>query len=109
MYCKNCGTQLPDDASFCLKCGTPQQAGVQAQTEVPQWETCEIHWENTTKGFFSMSTLRFWAERIGPDGTENVGVTESINETEPITPIKKNQQRMYDLVDQLKVKLLRDG
>ncbi|MGD0978776.1 MAG: zinc-ribbon domain-containing protein [Candidatus Bathyarchaeia archaeon] len=32
MYCPKCGTQLPDDASFCIKCGTslttaqPQQA-----------------------------------------------------------------------------------
>ncbi len=22
MYCHNCGTQLPDDAAFCVKCGT---------------------------------------------------------------------------------------
>lgn len=24
MFCMNCGLQLPDDAKFCLKCGTPQ-------------------------------------------------------------------------------------
>lgn len=28
MYCKKCGQQLPDDANFCLKCGTPQRAGM---------------------------------------------------------------------------------
>ena len=22
MYCHNCGAQLPDDAAFCVKCGT---------------------------------------------------------------------------------------
>lgn len=22
-YCKNCGKQLPDDAKFCVDCGTP--------------------------------------------------------------------------------------
>ena len=25
MFCINCGTQLPDDASFCSKCGKPQR------------------------------------------------------------------------------------
>ena len=23
MFCKKCGTKLPDDANFCVKCGTP--------------------------------------------------------------------------------------
>ena len=23
MYCKNCGTVIPDDASFCESCGSP--------------------------------------------------------------------------------------
>ncbi|MGA8603947.1 MAG: zinc ribbon domain-containing protein, partial [Thermoplasmata archaeon] len=24
-YCKKCGAQIPDDAQFCMKCGTPVQ------------------------------------------------------------------------------------
>ena len=26
MYCKSCGTQIPDDAAFCAKCGAPVEA-----------------------------------------------------------------------------------
>ena len=25
-YCMNCGKQLPDDAKFCIDCGTPVNA-----------------------------------------------------------------------------------
>ncbi len=44
MFCVNCGTQLPDDANFCGKCGTPQKSGSRIG-EGPtgtKWETCEI-------------------------------------------------------------------
>lgn len=27
MYCVKCGTELPDDAAFCLRCGAPQVGG----------------------------------------------------------------------------------
>lgn len=27
MYCRNCGKQLPDDAKFCVDCGTPVKEG----------------------------------------------------------------------------------
>ncbi|HTP55630.1 MAG TPA: zinc-ribbon domain-containing protein, partial [Thermoplasmata archaeon] len=27
IYCTKCGTQLPDDARFCAKCGTATAAG----------------------------------------------------------------------------------
>ena len=37
MFCKNCGTQLPDNATFCSKCGTKlgegQQMGVRPQSQ----------------------------------------------------------------------------
>lgn len=112
MYCQNCGTQLPDDASFCLKCGRPQQAGVQAQTATPLWETCEIQWRNTSKkGFFSNPTICFVAERIGPDGTQIIGITENVISTHPASSLdsKEEKQQMYSYVDQLKANLLRDG
>jgi hypothetical protein len=33
MYCMKCGTQLPDDAKFCLKCGASMGASVDAQPQ----------------------------------------------------------------------------
>ena len=33
MYCPKCGTQLPDDAAFCLKCGTNLTAVKEKQAE----------------------------------------------------------------------------
>ena len=31
-YCSNCGSQLPDNANFCNKCGTRMQAASTAST-----------------------------------------------------------------------------
>ncbi|MDR1018278.1 MAG: zinc ribbon domain-containing protein, partial [Lachnospiraceae bacterium] len=31
MYCKNCGTQLPDEAKFCNLCGTKQDVEMHNQ------------------------------------------------------------------------------
>jgi hypothetical protein len=41
MFCMNCGVELPDNASFCLKCGKPQQTTDVVQ---PCAET-QGHWE----------------------------------------------------------------
>ena len=35
MYCLKCGTQLPDDAAFCFKCGTSVAAAQPKQTAAP--------------------------------------------------------------------------
>jgi hypothetical protein len=35
MFCGDCGTQLPDDAAFCGKCGKAQKAGVVVAE--PRW------------------------------------------------------------------------
>lgn len=45
MFCIKCGSQLPDDAAFCLKCGARQQSPVQAPpatTPPPQEAAKEI-------------------------------------------------------------------
>lgn len=36
MFCKNCGTQLPNDAVFCYKCAQPTNSPHQARTPQPQ-------------------------------------------------------------------------
>lgn len=56
MYCSNCGTQLPDDASFCLKCGKSVVSSNPKSVE-EKWETCEIVCENYE------SSMSFWDRR----------------------------------------------
>jgi hypothetical protein len=49
VFCTACGTELPDDANFCLRCGKPQRDGVAAPAAAvadadpdARWETCRI-------------------------------------------------------------------
>jgi hypothetical protein len=43
MFCSNCGTQLPDNANYCLKCGKPQVKGAQASiSHVVRWEYKDV-------------------------------------------------------------------
>jgi len=95
MFCSNCGTQLPDDANFCLKCGKPQRAGVQIAE--PQWETCEIHWgEEWCSNWWGGAKGCFWAEAVGPSGVYNAGRTETFHVPHgaysPSGPLGKDSQ-----------------
>jgi len=38
MFCKNCGSQLSDDAKFCEYCGTPIEVAEDVQTNTPEPE-----------------------------------------------------------------------
>ena len=40
MFCKNCGTQMADDAVFCANCGAPaaQEQQAQPQYQQPQYQ-----------------------------------------------------------------------
>ncbi len=75
MFCVACGTQLPDEANFCLKCGKPQKADVRAPEPAPKYETCEIKFEVVKEALFGVGDddLRFWAEALGPQGIYNAG------------------------------------
>jgi allophanate hydrolase subunit 1 len=41
MYCQYCGTELPDVAGFCQKCGKARQQPVAAHPQ-PSYEVCFI-------------------------------------------------------------------
>jgi hypothetical protein len=67
MYCLNCGTQLPDEANFCWKCGKPvKPVNTQDNQHENQVETCEIIFEER----FSIpnNQFRFIAQAISPKG-----------------------------------------
>lgn len=77
IYCMQCGTQLPDTAMFCLKCGKPVGGAVQSTPQPePKWEYCEIVYDDPqskrkkawTKTY---SDIIFWAKGVGPAGTFN--------------------------------------
>lgn len=38
MYCTNCGTELPENANFCLKCGVRTAKGVEGKVPLPYRE-----------------------------------------------------------------------
>ena len=46
MYCESCGTQLPDEASFCWKCGQPQRDAARHAPDSQQYETCTIEFQD---------------------------------------------------------------
>ncbi len=42
MYCQKCGTQLPDDANFCLKCGAAQRTQAKSPLGSKSYEVCYL-------------------------------------------------------------------
>jgi len=70
MYCVQCGKDLPDDANFCLQCGTPQRSDKLSAARVPRWETGVIFCEAIDEvGFFNPKiVLRLGLEATGPQG-----------------------------------------
>jgi len=96
MFCGQCGKQLPDDANFCLKCGQPQRASVQAVE--PRWEMCEIRFDSKQKGFFNTIDW-FWAQAVGPKGSYNAGESEPVLSSS--ANIKKRDDALHKLIQRL--------
>lgn len=68
MFCVKCGTKLPDDANFCLKCGVPQQQGNAFIEEKVPWEICTVELADIKHRNFGKSEYQFVAEATGPSG-----------------------------------------
>lgn len=47
MYCVNCGKELPENARFCLYCGTKVNSIVEAKPQVSNEEILMNHFVNT--------------------------------------------------------------
>jgi hypothetical protein len=71
IYCPQCGKDLPDDASFCIKCGKPLQGAAQSSPQAePQWEYCTIESEKQT------GDGHLLAKAVGPKGTYTAAVSQ---------------------------------
>ena len=60
MYCSNCGTQLPDDANFCLRCGKPQKAVVPTEPELEPMPTSSSSSSRQKQGPSTFRTIAKW-------------------------------------------------
>jgi ribosomal protein L40E len=74
LFCYRCGTQLPDQANYCWKCGNPRKEGTQAKS--PEWETCTITYEAVRNNKFLGShsgQARWWAKATRPRESYRAG------------------------------------
>jgi hypothetical protein len=72
MYCSKCGIELPEDANYCYRCGTPlhEHAG---ETKKTFWEYCQIELEVRKKRFGAYLPYGFFASAVGPNGSYPAG------------------------------------
>ena len=82
MFCSNCGTQIPDEAKFCWKCGKPQ--GADARVEGTRWEICVIDYSVSWGLFYSNKQFYFYATAMGPKGKYIAGKSPIVTEFEGI-------------------------
>lgn len=86
MFCYNCGTQLPDDATFCSKCGKPQKTAqaIAQPTESVRYDTCEIKWRYTQGFLASNQQFAFVAFALGTKGGYVVAESSVLTNVGPI-------------------------
>jgi hypothetical protein len=84
MYCKDCGTQISDEANFCWKCGSQQNADLRDKEMA--WESCEIQMYGNSAGtvlsnLFGLVRVnyRFVAQGVGPNGIYTIAENSCVN------------------------------
>jgi hypothetical protein len=84
MFCMQCGTQLPDEANFCIKCGLAQRQAVVPQTNaIDQWEICEILYTCVQEkwGIIPKDVIQFIAMAKGFNGEYQAAASKSFELT----------------------------
>lgn len=112
IYCMHCGKELPDDANFCLKCGTPVGNAVKpAPQPEPKWEYCEIVYtikfspQNNTRSFSDKITGSWWhdivffARGVGPQGAFDASPKEFSGRTYYSFNRDSDEESVYALSD----------
>ncbi|MGH7488485.1 MAG: zinc ribbon domain-containing protein [bacterium] len=70
MFCTICGTELPEDANFCLKCGRPQREGIAPPTDGGKSRARKEHCRIT---YFEKKTLPGVRHQLYAEGTDAEG------------------------------------
>jgi hypothetical protein len=99
MFCGNCGTEIPDEANFCWKCGKPQKPGV--QVDESRWEMCEIEREyiGSIGRFLALQDqFKFIAKAIGPQGVYNAGETPLFLDRPANVKDREEQQKLLPIL-----------
>lgn len=96
MFCTSCGTQLPDEANFCWKCGHPMQKNLQGKTDLqhekPKWEICEIDCKAVKEsGLLNAGQAQWLAKVTGTKGTYYVGESPTFYVTRAL--VRRNISR----------------
>lgn len=114
IYCMQCGKELPEDAGFCLKCGTPVGSAVKPTPQPePKWEYCEI--VCISRGFLRGKSY-FAAQAVGSKGryeaarsTKPFDATEATYGVEPETYAWGTEKKAKAALDEIMSQLSADG
>lgn len=101
MICQNCATELPDDAHFCLRCGTSQAPGGLARAV--RREICEVYRSIENGGWFRAGDTFWEAIAVGPQGRYSVGRSGTCPRKAlgSSKGVKRTDALLDDLIDQL--------